>query len=145
MHFKPVLYLVLAFCAFSCVENTPGQEEPEEPEVPVDDPVLAVSHPGAYGVSGGNEVLEEGGQTSFLQYSGGASWRLIHPSSGKVVSLSGLPEKFRRGARVGFLYRVIDRGIVRESQPFSGVEVLQVTDTLVWLKKDEHTYFVLQP
>lgn len=130
--------------ATACRDESKPVEPPAPPEVR-DDPVLAVTVPGAYGVEGGNEVVSDGVQTSLLTYPEGRSWRLLKPLSRKVVSLSALPESFRQGERIQFLYRVSERGIIRVNHTFTDVEVLQVTDSLVWLKRDEHTFFVLEP
>ena len=136
--------LLLALCLSACQPKEKPVVPGPEPVLP-EDPVLAVRLPGIYGVEGGNEVLQRGVQSSFLEYEGGRSWRLLHPAACKVVSLSGLPLQFRQGERVDFLYRVSERGITRIARRFSEVTVVQVSDTLVWLKKDEHTFFVVEP
>lgn len=141
-HFFAFL-LLLAASVCACREKIdPVVPDPPGPD---GDPVLSVSLPGAYGVESGNEVLQEGMQSSLLHYAGGASWRLLSPQSSKVVSLSGLPEQFRKGDKAELLYRVSERGITRAIQRIPDVHVLQVTDSLVWLKKDEHTFFVIEP
>ena len=145
MRFRRSLLSIAAIflCVVACRE-VPTPVGPVDP-VDNDDPILKVTVPGAYGVESGNEVLTEGMQTSLLEYPEGTSWRLIHPSSLKVVSFSGLPSSFAKGDKVSFLYRVSERGITRAHHRFTDVEVLQVTDSLIWLKQNEHTFFVLQP
>ena len=134
--------LMATFLLWACKEYPTPTPEPD-PE-PQDEPILAVSIPGAYGAEGGTQSLQEGMQTSLLTYDGGAAWRMIQPSGCKVVSFSALPLQMKAGDSISFLYRVSEQGITRVCRTYRDVKVLQVKDGLVWLKKDDSTYFLLE-
>ena len=145
MRFQRLFFMAAAvFLLLPSCREVPDPKGPDVPPVS-DDPILEVTLPGAYGVEGSNETQQDGFQSSLLEYPEGVSWRMLHPASRKVVSLSGLPASFQKGDKIDFLYRVSERGITRVNHLYTEVEVLQVTDSLIWLKKDDHTYFVLEP
>lgn len=136
-------FLLMAIVLLWACKEYPAPTPEPDPE-PQDEPILEVSVPGAYGAEGGNQCLQEGMQTSLLTYDGGAAWRMIQPSGCKVVSFSALPLQMKAGDSISFLYRVSEQGITRVCRKYEDVKVLQVKDGLVWLKKDDTTYFLVE-
>lgn len=142
MRFRSIISCWLALALATACNNYPDPTPSPEPD-PSEDPVLAVSVPGAYGAEGGNQLWAPGTQTSLLEYDEGSSWRMIQPSGCKIVSFSSLPLHLSTGQRISFLYRVSEQGITRVCRQYEDVRVLQVKDGMVWLKKDDSTYFLL--
>lgn len=116
---------------------------PPSPEPQVEDPVLKVQTPGAYGVPGGDQILLPSRQCGVLTYGNSFSVRLLDPSTLTVASISGLPLGLRQGQRVSFLYRLSTRGRTLATQAYENVQVLQLKDQMAWLKADDNTFFVI--
>lgn len=116
---------------------------PPAPEPEVEDPVVKVQVPGAYGVPGGDQILLPSRQCGVLIYGNNFSFRLLDPSTVTVASLSGLPSGLRTGQKVAFVYRLSSRGRTLALQPYEDVTVVQVKDNTAWLKKDDNTFFVI--
>lgn len=111
----------------------------------VEDPIFRVHTIGAYGVPGGDVVFApERFQYGRLLYGAdGLSFRLYEPSAARVVTLSGLKRPMEPGMQLRVFYRVLEGGYTRVSQPLE-VQVIRVREPLVWLKKDDNTYFVVK-
>lgn len=111
----------------------------------VEDPIFRTHTIGAYGVPGGDIVFDrERFQYSRLLYgTRSLSFRLYEPSAARVVSLSGLSPQMEAGMRFPVLYRVSEGGYTRVLERFD-LQVIRVRTPLVWLKKDENTYFVVK-
>jgi hypothetical protein len=111
----------------------------------VEDPILRVHEPGAYGVPGGDVVYDpDRSQYSLLFYGEeGLSVRFLEPDAAQVTILSGLSRKLETGMQFQLLYRKVERGYTRvlETVP---VQVIRIQDSLVWLKKDDNLYFVIR-
>jgi len=139
---RRVWILCLALLLGSCERNvTPVV--PPEPEPT--DPVLLVEVPGAYGIPGGNQVYsEDRHQLSTLECPDGSLvFLLLDPGERKVMSIHGIPSTLKEGDRISFHFRVMTNGYVLQSETFEDVELLKMTSTRIWLKKDDNTYFVL--
>lgn len=133
--------LFATFFFFGCDEP----EVPVPPEPPVEeDPIVHVSVPGAYGVTGGDKILLPSSQTSVLIYGKSFSFRIIDPATQSVVSLSGLPVRLKAGDRVSLHYRLARGGRTLESQMYENLEVLQTSDSMAWLKENDEVFFVIQ-
>lgn len=117
---------------------------PTPPEV--DDPITEISIPGAYGVPGGSQTYNyERCQLSVLQTSGSTlSFRILDPGERKVVTVSGIPAAPIAGNRVHVSYRLMVNGYSLQSADYEDALVLKVTDSMIWLKEDDTTYFVLK-
>ena len=126
---------------FSCE----GKERRVSVVQSVEDPIFRVQTLGAYGVPGGDVVYRpELFQFSRLLYGEDRmSFRFVEPSSARVVSLGSLPRTMEPGMLLTLRYSVVEQGFTRVSESFS-VQVIRVRDHLVWLKKDENTYFVIR-
>ncbi len=110
---------------------------------PDEDPIVQVSVPGAYGVPGGDQLLNSGRQKSFLVYGNQFSFRLLEPSTLTVATLSGLPASLREGDRISVYYRLAKGGKTLESELYENVEILMINDKTAWLKKNEQIFFVI--
>lgn len=140
--------LTAVFSLQACRDEIPGlhpeEEEPEPPVVVEEDPVLKIKEPGAYGVPGGDIVLQGGWQSAVLHYARSRqNIRLVQPHQARVASLSGLPRPLRAGMKVDALYRESEQGLTRVCIPYQ-LEVLRVSGDTVWLKESEETFFVLE-
>ena len=110
---KPFFHIVALLGALLLVTACPSKPEPYIPPEPEkEDPVLAVTVPGAYGVAGGHQVYN--------------------------------PASLQEGRQLALNYRVMVNGYTLHSRTYEQVEVLKVTSQMIWLKKDEDTYFVLK-
>ena len=144
---KPFLNIAALLGALLLVTACPPKPEPYRPPEPEpEDPVLAVTVPGAYGVSRGNQVYNpDRHQLSVLECPDGTQlFRLIDVGERKVLSIGNLPVTLQKGKELKLDYRVMVNGYTLQSQTYENVEVLKVTSQMIWLKKDEGTYFVLK-
>ena len=127
-----------------CVDPQPKPPVPPEPEE--EDPVLQVLVPGAYGIPGGNQVYnEDRNQLSVMECPDGTLlFRLLDPGERKVLSIHSIPSTLQKGDRISLHFRVMANGYTIQSETFTDVLVLKLTSRMIWLKKDETTFFVLQ-
>ena len=114
---------------------TPGGEE---------DPITHVTIPGAYGVKGGDQILQPSRQTSVLVYGNTFTYRILDPSTLSVVSLSGLPVGLEVGDAISLHYRYARGGKTLESELYENVQILMTNDKMAWLKKNDDIFFVIQ-
>ncbi len=116
------------------------------PPVPEEDPIVQVLVPGAYGIPGGSQVYnEERHQLSTVECPDGTLlFRLLDPGERKVLSIHNIPATLKEGDRVPLHYRVMANGYTLQCESFTNLQVLKLTSRMIWLKKDENTYFVLQ-
>ena len=144
---KPYFHIIALLGTVLLVTACPPKPEPVLPPEPEpEDPVLAVTVPGAYGIPGGNQVYNpDRHQLSVLECPDGTLlFRLIDVGERKVLSIGNLPAAPQEGKQVELDYRIMVNGYTLQTQTFQKVEVLKVTAQLIWLKKDESTYFVLK-
>lgn len=132
------IYL-LPSCDGRGVSPSPGPPEPV-------DPITQVTVPGAYGVPGGSQVYNESrNQLSVLQCDGGTlSFRIMDSGEMKVISVSGVPSRAKEGDSFNVLYRLMVNGYVIQDMEYEDVKLIKTTDSLLWLRKDDETYFVLK-
>lgn len=111
----------------------------------VEDPIFRTHTLGAYGIPGGDVIFERGrSQYSRLHYgTDRLSFRLLEPASTRVVTLNGLPRHMEPGMQFPVLFRILEGGYTRMSESYE-VQVIRVRESLVWLKKDDDTYFVVK-
>ncbi len=133
------------FCLLACRDEIPhidGGEEPVPEEI--EDPILQIEEPGAYGVPGGNVVLRDGWQLGIMRY--GGSWqnlRMAQPARARVISLSGLPRPLEKGMEFQAMYLDTEQGFTRVCIPYR-LQVIEVKDGKAWLKESDQTYFVVE-
>ena len=110
-----------------------------------EDPIFRTHTIGAYGVPGGDIIFDrERFQYSRLRYGERSlSFRLLEASAARVMTLSGLSTSMEPGMQFPVLYRVSEGGCTRILERFA-VLVIRVRPPLVWLKKDDSTYFVVK-
>lgn len=134
--------LLLLLLLSGCKEPRPTPPVPPQPE----DPIVQILVPGAYGIPGGNQVYnEDRHQLSSMECPDGTLLlRILDPGERKVLSIHSVPAKLRQGDRIPLHYRVMVNGYTIQSQSYTDVLVVKVTDSNIWLRKDETTYFVLQ-
>ena len=135
-----------ALCLILLLGCEDPQPKPPVPPGPEEDPIVQVVVPGAYGVPGGNQVYnEDRHQLSAMECPDGTLlFRLLDPGERKVLSIHGIPATLRQGDRIPLHFRVMVNGYTIQSETFTDVLVLKLTSGMIWLKKDENTYFVLQ-
>lgn len=136
-------------CLMMAVFATSGCKEKESPVIPPgpeveEDPLERVRVPGAYGVPGGDQILQLSRQSSTLFYGNSFSYRLLDPSTLTVVSLSGFPKGLEEGDTVSFTYRLVRRGVTIATARYDGVKVIKTGGGMAWLKKDENCFFVIE-
>ena len=114
------------------------------PEPPEEDPIVHVSVPGAYGVGGGDQILQPSRQTSVLVSGKTFSFRILDPYNLTVVSLSGLPVGLSEGDLITLYYRHSRGGKTLAYEVYENVRILRVNDGMAWLKVSEDVFFVIQ-
>jgi hypothetical protein len=131
------LFLVLLA---GCIDPRHQPPVPEET-----DPIVQVLVPGAYGIPGGSQVYnEDRHQLSVVECPDGTLlFRLLDPGERKVLSIHNIPAKLQKGDRIPLHFRVMANGYTLQSENYTDILVLKVTSNMIWLKKDDSTYFVL--
>lgn len=124
-------------CDHSAVPSPPSPPSPE-------DPVTQVFIPGAYGVKGGDQVVDPSRQAGVLITGNTFSYRILDPASLTVVSISGLPVSLQEGMQITVHYRLAKGGKTLESEVYENVEILLINDNLAWLRKSNQIFFVIQ-
>ena len=125
--------------------NCGGGETPVPPGPPEEeDPITHVTVPGAYGVKGGDKILLPSSQTSVFVSDNSFSFRILDPSTLSVVSLSGLPVRLKVGDRISLHYRLSKGGRTLESEVYENARILMINDRMVWIKKSDEIFFVVQ-
>ena len=71
-------------------------------------------------------------------------FRILDPGERKVLSIHGIPASLKEGDRIPLHFRVMVNGYCIQSENFTDILVLKLSSNMIWLKKDETTYFVLQ-
>ena len=124
-----------------CVHPAPSPVPPDD-----SDPILLQTTPGAYGVPGGSQVfIPDRHQLSVLEASDGTlSYRILDVGERKVLSVSGIPDNLKEGSRISLGYRVMVNGYTLQQEHYDNVQVLRITQQMVWLKKDDTVFFILQ-
>ena len=136
-----ILVVCLVFL-LGCEEPQPKPPVPPAPE----DPIAEVLVPGAYGIPGGSQVYnEDRNQLSAMECPDGTLlFRLLDPGERKVLSIHSIPANLHQGDRISVHFQIMVNGYTIQSEIFTDVLVLKLTHAMIWLKKDENTYFVLQ-
>lgn len=135
----PAAFVLLLM--LGCVHPAPAPVPPDET-----DPVLQQTTPGAYGIPGGSQVYNpDRHQLSVLEASDGTlSYRILDVGERKILSISGVPYDLKEGARLSLWYRVMVNGYTLQQERYENLQVVKVTPQLIWLKKDDSLFFVLQ-
>jgi hypothetical protein len=138
------LWTLCLLLLLGCGDPQPTPPVPPGPEK--EDPIVKVQIPGAYGIPGGNQVYnEDRHQLSAMECPDGTLlFRILDPGERKVLSIHGIPASLKEGDRIAFHFRVMVNGYTIQAENFTDVLVLKLTGNMIWLKKDETTYFVLQ-
>ena len=132
--------MAFAVCAFYLAGCGPKPSGPSTEE----DPITRVSVPGAYGVGGGDQVLQPARQTSVLYFDNRFTFRIIEPATQTVASLSGLPVNLKAGDTVSMHYRLQKGGKTVVSESYENAKILMTNDKMAWIKKSDGVYFVVQ-
>lgn len=110
----------------------------------VPDPLTLNKVPGFYGIEGANILPTGIRQSSSLHFGQYWSFRIIDPSTLTVYALGGIPWDLVSGTHLNVSYKVVRQGMEEVFNPAMDVEVVRVTGTLVWLRKSESEYFILE-
>ena len=138
------LWALCLILLLGCGDPQPKPPVPPEPEK--EDPIVQILVPGAYGIPGGNQAYnEDRHQLSSLECPDGTLlFRILDPGERKVLSIHGIPSTLKQGDRISLHFRVMVNGYTIQSESFTDVLVVKLTTRMIWLKKDDTTYFVLQ-
>jgi hypothetical protein len=110
----------------------------------VPDPLTLNKVPGFYGVEGVNVLPTGTRQSSSLHYGNYWTYRILDPSSLTVHALGGIPWDLASGSHISVSYKTVRQGMEESYEPAVDVEVVRVTGTLVWLRKSESEYFIIE-
>lgn len=128
---------VLVFTAGQRVREVTVRQAPE-------DPIVHVTVPGAYGVTGGDWVYDRSKtQISRLTDGDRYSFSLLYPMEVRAVTIS-VPSTLEAGTTVALSYKVVEKDRTLVMTEYNAAAVLKVQEPYVWLKVDETVYFVIK-
>lgn len=110
----------------------------------VPDPLTLNKVPGFYGVEGINVLPTAPRQSSSFHYGNYWTYRILDPSSLTVQALGNIPWDLTSGSHISVSYKMVRQGMEEAYEPSVDVEVVRVTGTLVWLRKNESEYYILE-
>lgn len=108
------------------------------------DPLTLNRVPGFYGFEGVNVFPTGSRQSSSFRYGNTWSYRIIDPSAMSVYALGNIPWDLESGSRISVSYKVLRRGMEISYEPSIEVEVVRSTASLVWLRRTESQYFIIE-
>ena len=128
---------VLVFTAGTRVREVTVEQAPE-------DPIIQVTVPGAYGVTGGDRVYDRS-QTQISRLTDGNlySFSLLYPAEVRAVTVS-VPSALEAGATVPLSYKVVEKDRTLVMTEYPAATVLKIKEPYVWLKVNETVYFVIK-
>ena len=128
---------VLVFTAGQRVREVTVQQTPE-------DPIIQVTVPGAYGVTGGDWVYDRSKtQISRLTDGNRYSFSLLYPAEVRAVTIS-VPSTLEAGSIVTLAYKVVEKDRTLAMTEYSAATVLKVKEPYVWIKVNDTVYFVIK-
>lgn len=110
----------------------------------VPDPLTLNKVPGFYGVEGVNILPTGPRQSSSFHYGNYWIFRILDPASLTVHALGNIPWDLTSGSHISVSYKIVRQGMEETYEPSVNVEVVRVTGSLVWLRKNESEYFILE-
>ncbi|MCR5408690.1 MAG: BACON domain-containing protein [Bacteroidales bacterium] len=110
----------------------------------VPDPLTLNKVPGFYGIEGVNVIATGSRQSSSFHFGNSWIYRITEPSTLTVMALGNIPWNLKSGEHINVSYKVVRQGMEEMYVPSVDVEVVRVTSTLVWLRKNESEYFILE-
>ena len=127
---------VLVFTAGQRVREVTVQQTPE-------DPIIQVTVPGAYGVTGGDWMYDRSQtQVSRLTDGNRYSFSLLYPADVRAVTVS-VPSTLEAGGIVTLSFKVVEKDRTLAMTEYSAT-VLKIKEPYVWLKVDDTVYFVIK-
>lgn len=108
------------------------------------DPLTLNKVPGLYGMDSGAITVLGHRQSSSLHYKGQWSYRIIAPAAMTVYALDGIPENPEPGSKITVRYKKVVQGYVESLEIIEDVEVVRNLSGMVWLRKDDTRYFILE-
>ena len=110
----------------------------------VPDPLTLNKVPGFYGIDGVNVLPTGNRQSSSLRYGDKWTYRIIDPVTLSVHALGNIPWNLEAGSHINVTYKVVCGGMEETWVPDIDVEVVRTTSSLVWLRRNESEYFILE-
>ena len=110
----------------------------------VPDPLTLNKVPGFYGIDGVNVIPTGSRQSSSFHFGNSWIYRITDPSTLTVMALGNIPWNLKSGEHINVSYKVVRQGMEEMYEPSVDVEVVRVTGTLVWLRKNESEYFIIE-
>ena len=110
----------------------------------VPDPLTLNKVPGFYGIEGVNVIPTGSRQSSSFHFGNSWIYRITEPSTLTVLSIGIIPWNLKSGEHINVSYKVVRQGMEEMYVPSVDVEVVRVTSTLVWLRKNESEYFIIE-
>lgn len=108
------------------------------------DPLTLNRVQGFYGLEGGDVILGGKLQGGCFHSSGMWSYRIMDPESLTVWVLGDIPEELSSGESLTLRFKNVSEGMDERLLTFTDVLVVKSTSSLVWLRKDASTYFIVE-
>lgn len=108
------------------------------------DPLTLNKVPGLYGLDSGSITLLGHRQSSSFHYKGVWAYRIIDPNAMTVYVLDGIPENPVPGTAVTLKYKKVVQGLVESLETIEDVEVVRNLSGMVWLRKSDTQFFIVE-
>lgn len=108
------------------------------------DPLTLNKVPGLYGLDSGSITVSGNRQSSSFHYGGIWAYRIIDPYTLTVFVLTGIPENPVPGSAITLRYKKVVQGLVESLETIEDVEVVRSLDGMVWLRKSDTQFFIVE-
>lgn len=108
------------------------------------DPLTLNKVPGLYGMDSGSITVLGHRQSSSFHYGGRWAYRIIDPNAMTVYVIDGIPEDPVPGSKVTLRYKKVVQGLVESLEIIEDVEVVRNLSGMVWLRKDDTRFFIVE-
>ena len=107
------------------------------------DPLVLNKLPGLYGLDGGNVTLGGRRQSATIRYGKKLCYRIMDPATLTVHILGDIPEDASAGSTVTLRYKKVVQGMLETMETIDGVEVVRNSQGMMWLRKSDTVYFII--
>lgn len=108
------------------------------------DPFTLNKVPGIYGLDSGSITVSTHRQSGSYHYGDVWAYRIMDPYSLTVFVLSGIPEEPVSGTKVTLRYKKVVQGLVESAEVIEDVEVVRNLSGMVWLRKSDTQFFIVE-
>lgn len=108
------------------------------------DPLTLNKVPGLYGLDSGSITVSGSRQSSSFHYGSIWAYRIIDPQTLTVFVLTGIPENPVPGTTITLRYKKVVQGLVESLELIEDVEVVRNLSGMIWLRKSDTQFFIVE-